>query len=110
MSKYRRWTGLLSVILQLVFLGHATAEKSSIERDLPASIFTTISVDLVGVSLETALSDIAEKGGVSLNYNRSRISTSATITVQLEKVRALDALRHVMDCLLYTSPSPRDPL
>ena len=97
MSKYRKWTGLLSVILQLVFLGNATAEKPSIERDLPASIFTTISVDLVGVSLETALSDIAEKGGFSLNYNRSRISTSAAITVQLEQVRALDALRHVME-------------
>ena len=97
MSKYRKWTGLLSVILQLVFLGHAPAEKSSTERDLPASIFTTISVDLVGVSLETALSDIAEKGGFPLNYNRSRISIDATITVQLEQVRALDALRHVME-------------
>ena len=56
-----------------------------------------ISVDLVEVPLETALNHIAERGGFPLNYNRSRIPIDATITVQLEHVRALDALRHVMD-------------
>ena len=49
------------------------------------------------VPLETALNHIAERGGFPLNYNRSRIPIDATITVQLEHVRALDALRHVMD-------------
>ena len=49
------------------------------------------------VPFETALNHIAERGGFPLNYNRSRIPIDATITVQLKHVRALDALRHVMD-------------
>ena len=97
MPQYRKWIGLLSVVLPLVFIGSSLAETPSTERDLPAPIFTIISVDLVEVPLETALNHIAEKGGFPLNYNRSRIPIDATITVQLELVRALDALRHVMD-------------
>ena len=96
-STHCKWIGLLSVVLSLALISSSLAETPSTERDLPAPIFTIISVDLVEVPLETALNHIAERGGFPLNYNRSRIPIDATITVQLEHVRALDALRHVMD-------------
>ena len=82
-STHCKWIGLLSVVLSLALISSSLAETPSTERDLPAPIFTIISVDLVEVPFETALNHIAERGGFPLNYNRSRIPIDATITVQL---------------------------
>ena len=65
-------------------------------RKVPRSLLNVISVDLNEVTFREALSAIAEKGEVSLNYNRDRIPVQRKVSVKMKNVRALEALLHIL--------------
>ena len=65
-------------------------------QKVPAALLQLISLDLRDVPFEKALTEIAQKGNVALNYNRSRIPLARKISVHMHNVPALEALNYVM--------------
>jgi hypothetical protein len=63
---------------------------------VPKPLLTIISVDMDNVPLEEALSIIAEKSNIMLNYNRSRLPVHKRITVKMSNVPALKVLLKVL--------------
>ncbi len=66
-------------------------------RNLPRGLLTHISLDLYDISLEASLTNISSKGNFGLSYNRNRIPVQQKISVNMNDVRALDALLYVLE-------------
>jgi hypothetical protein len=60
----------------------------TILTDALISLRVIISLDLKDVLLEEALTFIARKGKLKLNYNRSRIPVDRNVTLRLERIPA----------------------
>ena len=74
----------------------ATDNEKKAEQQARESLKKIISIDLVDVSLEKALSIISHKGDLKLNFNRSRIPVHKRINIKLKNVKSGRAIQEVL--------------
>lgn len=65
--------------------------------DVPEEYLAPISLDLVNVSLDSALSVIMEKGNIKINYSRDRIPIDKIVSVKRENIPLIDILTEVLE-------------
>ncbi len=83
----------VSLIAQINSLAQAIGETGKL---IPESLLNPVSVDLVNVSLESALTDIADEGNFSLNFSGSHIPVDKTVSLTVSNVPAVEALISVL--------------
>jgi len=71
------------------------AHQESIQN-IPTRLLHVISVDMVKVPFEKALSIIAQKGKFKLNYNRSRLPVQKKITLKMANTPAIQVLQKIL--------------
>jgi len=90
---------VILIALVLLGTGNTSFAQSGAGKNgsVPKELHTTVSIDLNDVTLETALTVIAEKSGIVLNYNMDRIPADRTISLRMRNVPAIQALMNVLN-------------
>lgn len=95
-------TKLLTIVIflvfsQLVINQNSYCQESENYSNLPEIFLQKISLKMQNVSFETFLDTFSQKTKIKLNYNRSRIPLSKSVTVNLKNKQAIDVLNMVLN-------------
>ncbi len=83
----------VSLFAQINSLVQAIGETGTM---IPESLLNPVSVNLVNVPLERALTDIADEGDFPLNFSRSHIPVDKKVSLTVSNVPAVEALLSVL--------------
>ena len=76
-------------------------------KKIPTALIQTVTVDFKNITLEKALSTLANQNNLRLNYNREKLPLNETVTLQLSNVYLIEALMSILETTgtkLYFSP------
>ena len=101
MKKSKRILCLVILMILSVFHAGLDAQDTLITDSrgthLPKALLNHISIELEDVPIMQALSEVADKGGFHLNYNENILPVGKKVSIRLEDVLVVHALKKVLE-------------